>query len=143
MNTCREENIRLKTRLAMMQNQLKGKDKLIDDLYKNAFITAAGTPAKSNLNKDVLMLVKLKRQVYDMKDLISQKDFEIFDLKKTLKSTKISELEMETKAYMQECIRLRGLAEKAIYMSGELDVERMKKQYANFQDQVKDQISNQ
>ena len=44
-----------------MQNQLKDRDKLIDDLYKTAFITAAGTPAKANLNKDVLLIINLKR----------------------------------------------------------------------------------
>jgi cell division septum initiation protein DivIVA len=43
MNECKEENTKLKTRLVMLQNQLKGKDKLVDELYKNAFITSAGT----------------------------------------------------------------------------------------------------
>jgi hypothetical protein len=42
-NEVRDENTKLRTRLTMMQNQLKGKDKLIDDLYKSAFITSAGT----------------------------------------------------------------------------------------------------
>jgi hypothetical protein len=45
----------------MLLNSLNGKDKLIDELYKNAFITASGTPAKDNLNRDVLMVIKLKR----------------------------------------------------------------------------------
>jgi hypothetical protein len=44
-----------------MQNQINMRDKLIDDLYKSAYITSAGTPAGANLNKDVLMLLKLKR----------------------------------------------------------------------------------
>ena len=42
-NDCKEENMKIKTRLMQIQGQLKGKDKLIDDLYKSAFITAAGT----------------------------------------------------------------------------------------------------
>lgn len=60
-NDTKDENTRLKTRIQMLQNHIKGKDKLIDDLYKSAFITAAGTPAKNNLNKDILMLIKLKK----------------------------------------------------------------------------------
>lgn len=82
------------------------------------------------------MLIKLKRQVYDLKDIISQKDFELVDLKKTLKSTKISELEMECKAYMQECVRLRGITERAIYMSGEIDLDKIRKQAAEYQDSL-------
>jgi hypothetical protein len=74
------------------------------------------------------MLIKLKRQVYDLKDILMQKDHELIDLKKTLKSTKIRELEVEIKAIMQECLRLRGITENAIKLSGELDVERMKRE---------------
>lgn len=35
---------------------------------------------------------------------------------------------METKAYMQECVRLRQITENAVKLSGELDVERMKRE---------------
>ncbi len=71
MNDFRDENTRVKTKLAMMQTQLKGKDKLVDDLYKSAFITASGTQAKNNLNKDVLMLIKLKKKVYELRDILA------------------------------------------------------------------------
>jgi D-serine dehydratase len=60
-----------------------------------------------------------------LKDILTLKDQELYDLKKTLKSTKIKELEIETKAIMTECLRLRGITENAIKLSGELDVERM------------------
>jgi hypothetical protein len=49
---------------------LRNRDKLFDDLYKSAFITSAGTPAKNNLNKDVLLMINLKREVSDLKDII-------------------------------------------------------------------------
>ncbi len=60
--------------MVMMENQIKGKDRLVDELYKNAFITASGTQAKKNLNKDVYMLIKLKKQLYDIRDVMAQKD---------------------------------------------------------------------
>lgn len=88
-------------------SQLKGRDKLFDDLYKSAFITANGAPAKNNINKDVHLIINLKKQVQDLKDTIYVKDSEILDLKKDIKSTKIKELEVELKTYMQECLRLR------------------------------------
>jgi hypothetical protein len=83
---------------------------LIDDLYRTAFITASGTPSKSNLNKDVLLMINLKREVENLKDTIYSNNTEILDLKKQIKSTKVRELEVEIKSYMQECVRLRGIA---------------------------------
>lgn len=97
INEVKEENVQLRTRYTMMQNQLKEKDKLIDDLYKSAYITASGTQAKNNLNKDILMLVKLKKKVYELRDHLALREAEIIDLKKTLKSTKLKELEIEVK----------------------------------------------
>lgn len=56
-------------------------------------------------------MVNLKRQVQDLKDTLYTKDNEIVDLKKEIKSTKIKELEIELKVYMQECLRLRNITE--------------------------------
>jgi hypothetical protein len=37
---------------------------------------------------------------------------------------------------MQECVRLRGLTEHAIKMSGEIDLERIKKQTYEYSQQM-------
>ncbi len=42
LNHVREDNIRLKTRMQQIMQQLKGRDKLIDELYKSAYITSNG-----------------------------------------------------------------------------------------------------
>jgi len=81
-------------------------------------------PAKANLNKDTLLLVNLKRQVQDLKDQIYIKDAEILDYKKTMKSTKIKEMEVELKTYMTECLRLRSVTETAVKLSGEIDLKK-------------------
>lgn len=107
INDYREDNMKLRTKVAQLISQLKGRDKLFDDLYKSAFITTTGALAKNNLNKDVLLIINLKKQVQDLKDSIYNKDSEILELKKDIKSTKIKELETELKTYMQECLRLR------------------------------------
>lgn len=106
LNDYKEDNTKLRTKIAQLITQLKGRDKLFDDLYKSAFITANGQAAKNNLNKDVLLMINLKKQVQDLKDQLINKDNEIVDLKKDIKSTKIKELEIELKTYMQECLRL-------------------------------------
>jgi len=38
------------------------------------------------------MVIKLKRKVYELKDLLNLKEFEISDLNKMLKSTRMKEL---------------------------------------------------
>ncbi len=73
----------------------------------------------------MLLIVNLKRQVQDLKDSIYVKDSDIADLKKEIKSTKIKELEIELKVYMQECLRLRGITDQAIKLSGEIDLKRI------------------
>ena len=125
LNDYKDDNIRLRTRIAQLMANLRNRDKLFDELYKSAFITSAGTPAKNNLNKDVLLMINLKREVSDLKDIIYQKEAEILDLKKDIKSTKIKELEIDLRTYMQECGRLRKIAEHSIRLSGEIDLKRM------------------
>ena len=64
-NELKEENVKLKTKMIFLQNQVREREKLVDELYRTAFITSNGTQANKNLNKDMLMLVKLKRKVQD------------------------------------------------------------------------------
>jgi hypothetical protein len=46
INGTKDDNTRLKTRLNQMSMQLKGRDKLIEELYKSAYITANGNEAR-------------------------------------------------------------------------------------------------
>ena len=48
----------------------------------------------------------LKRQIRELKYEMSMKDDEISTLKKDLKSTKLSEMDLELRTYMDECMRL-------------------------------------
>ena len=59
INGTKDDNTRLKTRLNQMSMQLKGRDKLIEELYKSAYITAKGNEARQNLNKDALLIINL------------------------------------------------------------------------------------
>jgi hypothetical protein len=44
-----------------------------------------------------------------------------------MKLTKIQELESELRIYVAECLRLRKIAQQAIHVSGEVELERLKK----------------
>lgn len=63
INDIKDDNLRLRTKLKQMQVQLAGRDRLLDELYKSAYITANGTEARQNLNKDTLLTISLKREV--------------------------------------------------------------------------------
>jgi hypothetical protein len=63
MNDFKEDNVRLRTRMKQLVAQLRGRDKLIDELYKSAYITANGNQAGQNINKDALMMINLQREV--------------------------------------------------------------------------------
>lgn len=48
-------------------------------------------------------------------------------------SSKVNELQVEAKAYMKECKRLRAVAERAVLMSGEIDLKNCKAQALELQ----------
>jgi hypothetical protein len=89
MNDAREDITRMRTMLMQLQAQLKGRDKLIEELYKSAYITANGNEARHNLNKDALLIINLQREVQLLKDTLIAKDDDISNLKMNTKLTKI------------------------------------------------------
>ena len=56
----------------------------------------------------------LKRQIRELKHEMVMKDDEILSLKKDIKSTKLSEMDLELRTYMDECMRLRHLLEESM-----------------------------
>lgn len=56
----------------------------------------------------------LKRNVKDLKSQLHIKETECQQLKKNLKATKISEIEVEMKIYVDECTRLRHMLEEVL-----------------------------
>lgn len=55
------------------------------------------------------MVSNLKKQVAFLTQQLAQKEKEMIEIKKVVKLTKISELEVELKTYMDETIRLKRL----------------------------------
>lgn len=131
INDTKDDNIRLRTRLTQISMQLKGRDKLIEELYKSAYITANGNEARQNLNKDALLIINLQREVQQLKDHLISKDDDIANLKMSIKLTKVQELEAELRMYIKECKRLRKISQHAIKVSGEIDIKRMQVNYQN------------
>ena len=86
--------------MKQLLTQLKGRDKLIDELYKSAYVTINGVEARNNIpNKDVLLIINLKKEVCELKDTIYAKDDELAGVRMTMKATKVVELESELRLY--------------------------------------------
>lgn len=112
-NVLREENVKLKTRLLFVENEIAKKDKMIDDLLvqqENNF--AVPKPKLSairvgGIKTETHLVINLKRKIRDINNEKQNLSAEIDALKRNIRSTKLSELEVENKMYVDECARLR------------------------------------
>lgn len=91
-NTMLQEILKLRTKIAQVERDLAKKEDQSDS---------------SQFSKPVHMINNLKNTVKDLKNEISGKNEEIYKLRKNIKSTKITEIELEVQAYIDECTRLR------------------------------------
>jgi hypothetical protein len=119
-NHLKDENTKIKTRLFMVESELQKKDRVIDDLLqqqennfglpksKYSSVRSGGVKSETHL------VINLKRKVRDVQNekLILQADID--GLKRNIRSTRLQELEVEVKLYMDECARLRHQLEEVI-----------------------------
>ena len=122
-NLFKDENIKLRTKVHILEGELLKKERLIDDLLlqQDGATGFPGMPGSST-NKsqkgmkqlESHLTLNLKRKIKDISLQVQSKNEEIEALKRNIKSTKISELESECKMYMDECTRLRHQLEEVI-----------------------------
>ncbi|OMJ83485.1 hypothetical protein SteCoe_15588 [Stentor coeruleus] len=93
-NVLKDENVRLRTRIKFLE-----KDSKRDDVESE----------KSHL------VVNLKNQIKDLLKTIEYKDLEIADLKKNSRATRLQEIEIEMKMYIDECTRLRRMLQESFF----------------------------
>lgn len=93
-NTLTDENLRLRTRLQCIEEELKRKDLVIDDLIvekETNYGLPSATPKFSNnrsLKSDTHLVINLKRKVRDLQTENGRKLNEIDDLKRNIRSTR-------------------------------------------------------
>ena len=74
----------------------------------------AGSSSAQKVKLDSHLAANLKRKVRELQQSTSAKQNEIEALKRHIKSTKLAEIEVEMKLYMDECGRLRQQLEEVI-----------------------------
>ena len=109
-------NTKLKTKIRMYERELDEKEDMINQLFNQKDISTIGSlGTKINKRKfESHLTYNLKRQVKELKHQLSDKNDEVASLKKDIKSTKLTELDLELRTYMDECLRLRHLLEEAV-----------------------------
>lgn len=121
-NAYRDENTKLKTRLAVFEAELRQRERVIDELLVKpdaianltsgattsavALATVGGNFAKMKKFESHLTQ-NLKRRIKEMQLVIATKSQELDTLKRNIKTTKQNEMEVELRSYMEECTRLR------------------------------------
>lgn len=117
-NYLKDENMKLKTKLHVMENEMSKKEKLIDDLLMQQDSYQVGVPVQglksSKIKLEGHLAMNLKRKIKELQQIIVQKHEEIEAMKRNIKSTKFTEIEIEIKMYMDECTRLRHQLEEVI-----------------------------
>ena len=108
-NSLRDENMKLKTRVNALEKEVMRYGELVEGQSGEKFPQQTGHLVSS-----------LKQAVKDLKNELKVRDEEIGELKKNIKTTRTSELEVELQAYIDECTRLRHHLEEVLSRQTEL-----------------------
>lgn len=116
-NITKEENIKLKTKVQQVQQELNQRDKELEKLTIKLQQTLqapnVGTDSKSSHHfTESFIVSQLKKNNRDLKQEVLDKDKLIEQLKRNIKLTKSQEIEVELTVYIDECLRLRGQLEQ-------------------------------
>lgn len=115
-NVYKEENTRLKTRLLFIENDIAKKDRLIDELMaaqEASFGTRPKLAVRAAKNETHLV-INLKRKIRDINNEKQMLMAENEALRRNIRISKMGELEVEMKVYIEECARLRHQLEEVI-----------------------------
>lgn len=95
-----------------LEAECNRKEKLLEEILMNQ--NSLGKNQIARIKAENHLSSAMKKHIREVKQEILMKDEVISRLKKNIRITKFNELEMEVKTYMEECVRLRGLAKDVI-----------------------------
>ena len=109
-NYLKDENVKLKTRLHMLEVEMLKKEKIIGDIISKPEAVSHGVNGNfAQMKKFESHLTQnLKRRIKEMQIVITSKTEELDILKRNMKTTRNQEIEVELRTYVDECTRLRS-----------------------------------
>lgn len=164
-NQLRDDAVKLKTKIKILENELNRKEKTIEDLFshnqliqqsqlKSGTQSASASSQNGSLvplaqtaqkyQQETFLVMSLKKQIRELKYEVVRREEELEVLRKNIKNTKTKELEQEIAAYRDECMRMRGVIEDVLKEGANhpLHQQAMNHRMQNFnaEMQVKNQI---
>lgn len=135
-NTLKRELTLVKSENNKKEQEINKKDKVIEDIVVDSQQSMFNSQSESKhvlKAKDAHLLIKMKKQFKELKVEFKEKCEELEQLKKTLKLTKINEIAIESKTYLEELNKIKAfyvlsLQQNQIQENNLVDV-------ANLQDQ--------
>ena len=118
MHEFRNRNYKLKSKVAQCDKQLAEKDKAIHELLDQISSTKPNTALPKG-TKNTHLINALKKQVRETREDIRGKEREIKKFMKSLKITRIQEIEVEIKMFADECTRLKHIIEEVMKQKAE------------------------
>lgn len=117
VNELKEENMKLKTKIKTLERDMKRDENEQDKGH---------------------LVINLKNQCKDLHKQLDSKDDEIKEFKKSVRSTRVTELEVEMKVYLDECTRLRRLMEDTVnQLAGGVATYELQEKYVEQSLQIK------
>lgn len=116
-NITKDENVKLKTKIQQIQQELNQRDKELEKLtlkLQQTFMapnTGDNTKVMHHFNESFIVS-QLKKNNRDLKQEVLDKDRLLEQLKRNIKLTKTQEIEVELTVYIDECLRLRNQLEQ-------------------------------
>jgi len=114
MNVCRGENTKLKTQIQQYENDITKKDNYIRELLNQINAQQGSTDSIKKVQKikvDTHLVAGLKKKIKELNGANKSKNDEVENLKRSIKATKINEIETEAQVYIEESKRLRQMLE--------------------------------
>lgn len=139
--------MKLKTRILFMENEMTKNERLVSELMQQDSFQGPSNKmgGLSKLKLETHLTINLKKKIKELQVQNQLKLDEIEVLRKKMKITKITEIEIEMKTYIDECARLRQQLEEVIISKDRFaDPEEVKaiENKFNQQDQVIQTMKN-
>ncbi|CAD8185243.1 unnamed protein product [Paramecium octaurelia] len=130
LNQFKDENIKLRTRNTNLEKDLQKCQKIIEE------VEATGNMKRfyAKPSTDNQMILSLKSQVKELRQMLDQREQEMVQLKKSVKFTRLTEMEIERKHFQDETLRMKQIIEELIQQN--LYAQQKEKDQQKLQDMV-------
>ncbi|CAD8101178.1 unnamed protein product [Paramecium primaurelia] len=110
LNQFKDENIKLRTRNTNLEKDLQKCQKIIEE------VEATGNMKRfyAKPSTDNQMILSLKSQVKELRQMLDQREQDMLQLKKSVKYTRLTEMEIERKHFQDETLRMKQIIEELI-----------------------------